>query len=421
MSLPCASEKSGKSAPLSGADRASPVCHARILMSYPFFSLAKTPRHDEMAYGSEAGWLQITKNGPQGLATIWDADILIWATSKIVQQVNGGRPVSRRIEARAHEILIFLGRGRSKRAYIRLRNSLDRLRATRVETSYGADKGARNESFSWVEDWREKKDAADRVAGLEILFSEWFYKVVREPRSCLSIDRRYFRLTGGLERWLYLLARKHGGRQESGWAFDLDHLHRKSGSTTSRDLFVRDLRGVVKSGRLIDYRLSLSPGEAGNEQLSFRLEGCGQVRKPFVPSGHRTIVPSGQKRSCYRVDKSLINCWEKSDPGSRKLYSKIDSKRGWGGWSDKTSPETLPKLRPDQAFDMRASAAAPLARKSPSCAPKQAKKADFTEIARADQQRPVRDREHAHVPRDHRQFLNELLSRRKIPMPGEPS
>ena len=46
----------------------------------------------------------------------------------------------------------------------------------------------------------------------------------------LTIDRAYFDLTGGLERWLYRLVRKHGGRQEGGWSFDLKYLHAKSGS-----------------------------------------------------------------------------------------------------------------------------------------------------------------------------------------------
>ncbi len=37
-------------------------------------------------------------------------------------------------------------------------------------------------------------------------------------------------LTGGLERWLYRLVRKHGGQQIDGWSFDFVHLHAKSGS-----------------------------------------------------------------------------------------------------------------------------------------------------------------------------------------------
>jgi plasmid replication initiation protein len=41
-----------------------------------------------------------------------------------------------------------------------------------------------------------------------------FYAGVLQEVLVLTIDRAYFDLTGGLERWLYRLARKHGGRQE---------------------------------------------------------------------------------------------------------------------------------------------------------------------------------------------------------------
>ena len=34
----------------------------------------------------------------------------------------------------------------------------------------------------------------------------------------LTIDPAYFALTGGLERWLYRLVRKHGGKQKNGWS-----------------------------------------------------------------------------------------------------------------------------------------------------------------------------------------------------------
>jgi len=402
-------------------DGAIPDCQPQLLMSWPFFSLAKAPRLKPIDYKTPRVLIQVESDGALGIATIWDADILIWAASQILQTQNSKRPASRRLHARPYDILGFLGRGRSKHAYDRLRRSLDRLKATRVTTSLGPDRLEGLYSFSWIDDWREKKDDNDRAAGLEIFLSEWFYKITCQPQSCLTLDPRYFRLTGGLARWLYLLARKHGGRQETGWSFDLDHLHRKSASLAPRVAFIRDLRDIAGGGRLLDYDLSLARDEAGNGHLSFRFSACGKLLRPVVLIDDSTIVPSGMRRSCYRVAKQVINHCKETNPGSRKLYSKIDSKRGWGGWSDKTSPETLLKLRPDRAFDMKASAAAPSARKSPSCAPKQAKKADFTETARADQQRSVRDRERAHVPRDHRQFLNELLSRRKIPMPGEPS
>ena len=87
----------------------------------------------------------------------------------------------------------------------------------------------------------------------------------------LTIDPAYFRLTGGIERWLYRLVRKHGGRQETGWWFDFRSLHRKSGSTAKPADFACDLRALVARQSLPGYRLGIQrlPG-SGAELLTFR-------------------------------------------------------------------------------------------------------------------------------------------------------
>ena len=52
-----------------------------------------------------------------GIATIWDADILIWAASQIVEAKDAGIQPSRRMQATPYEILRFIGRGKSLRDY----------------------------------------------------------------------------------------------------------------------------------------------------------------------------------------------------------------------------------------------------------------------------------------------------------------
>jgi len=52
--------------------------------------------------------------------------------------------------------------------------------------------------------------------GLELILPDWFYAGVLDNALILTIDRAYFRLTGGLERWLYRLVRKDGGQQADG-------------------------------------------------------------------------------------------------------------------------------------------------------------------------------------------------------------
>src|SRR5437762_12394445 len=56
----------------------------RDLMSQPFFSLATGRRTTPIHY--EAGGIRVEVHGfpEHGMATIWDADVLIWAVSQTV-------------------------------------------------------------------------------------------------------------------------------------------------------------------------------------------------------------------------------------------------------------------------------------------------------------------------------------------------
>jgi plasmid replication initiation protein len=92
---------------------------------------------------------------------------------------------------------------------------------------------------------------------------------VLDEALVLTIDRAYFELTGGLERWLYRLVRKHGGRQEGGWSFDLIHLHGKSGSLSPLKHFAYDLREIVRRQTLPGYRLVIERSRHGGERLNF--------------------------------------------------------------------------------------------------------------------------------------------------------
>lgn len=62
-----------------------------------------------------SGNVTIRVEGTQehGIATIWDADVLIWAASQIVEARDAGLRPSRWIRATPYEILRFIGRGTS--------------------------------------------------------------------------------------------------------------------------------------------------------------------------------------------------------------------------------------------------------------------------------------------------------------------
>ena len=241
---------------------------AQDLMTWPFFSLAKSRRVTPIDFRMGATWISVEAVPEHGMATIWDADILIWAASQLIEARDAKRPTSRFMAATPHEILTFTRRGTGKASYERLKSALDRLQATTVATSIRQRDQRRRHRFSWINEWRERADSTGRVRGIELVLPDWFYQGVLERALVLTIDPAYFNLTGGLERWLYRLVRKHGGRQNGGWSFDVPHLYRKSGALSPLRRFAFELRRIVQRQSLPGYLLSLEQA-LGRDRLTF--------------------------------------------------------------------------------------------------------------------------------------------------------
>lgn len=241
---------------------------AQDLMAWPFFSLAKTRRAVPIEFRMGATWISVEAVAEHGMATIWDADVLIWAASQLIEARDAGRPTSRLMVTTPHEILAFTQRGTGKASYERLKAALDRLQSTTVATSIRQEHQRRRHRFSWINEWRELADGNGRALGIELILPDWFYAGVLDRALVLTIDRAYFELTGGLERWLYRIVRKHGGRQQGGWSFDVPHLHLKSGVLSPLRRFAFELRTIVARQALPGYVLSLEHA-LGRERLSF--------------------------------------------------------------------------------------------------------------------------------------------------------
>ena len=267
---------------------------AQDLMAYPFFSLAKSKRLTPIDFKAGTIVIRVEAVAEHGLATIWDADVLIWAASQIIEARDLGLKPSRLMAATPYEILSFIGRGVSARDYDRLKAALDRLQSTTVATSIRQLNERRMHRFSWINEWKEKADPHGRPLGLELIVPDWFYAAVLDDALVLTIDRNYFGLTGGLERWLYRLVRKHGGKQEFGWSFDFPHLHAKSGSLSPLKHFAYDLRDIVRRQPLPGYRLTIEQGLGGPEILS------------FVPTDPDALgIPRRRRRSNSRAGDKL--------------------------------------------------------------------------------------------------------------------
>ena len=63
--------------------------------------------------------------------------------------------------------------------------------------------------------------------------SDWVYEGIVNEKSLLTMHPDYFLLSGGLERALYRIARKHAGTQRGGWLCRVEVLRDKTGSDGS--------------------------------------------------------------------------------------------------------------------------------------------------------------------------------------------
>jgi len=303
---------------------------AQDLMAYPFFSLAKTHRVTPIDYRMNDIAIRVEAVPEHGMATIWDADVLIWAASQIVQARDSGLRTSRLMAATPYEILTFIGRGVSVRDYHRLKAALDRLQSTTVATTLRQISERRMHRFSWINEWTERSDAHGRADGIDLIVPDWFYRAVLDDALVLTIDREYFKLTGGLERWLYRLVRKHAGKQRAGWRFDFQHLYGKSASLSPFKRFAFELRDIARRQPLPGYRLRVERDRTGRELLVFvasRLSTgpYGQAVEGLVPSGTPDAVPSGTGATCHQEPKAVFSLSGSTASEPPNLESNEDS------------------------------------------------------------------------------------------------
>ena len=248
----------------------------RDLMERPFFSLSKSPRTKPILYRANDVEVQVFGMPEHGMATIWDADVLIWAASQIVRAENLGLATSRFFRFTPYQLLRGVGRPTGNQQYLLLKAALARLQSTVIATTIRNGVHWRRRQFSWINEWEEMSTRAGRVEGMEFVLPDWFYESVIDRSLVLTIDPAYFRLTGGIERWLYRVARKHAGRQRHGWVFEVAHLHTKSGSLARVSDFALDIRRIAARQPLPGYRLLIE-----------RKGGCELLR--ILPADPSTV------------------------------------------------------------------------------------------------------------------------------------
>lgn len=278
-----------------------PLRDQREMMERPFFSLAKSKRVKPIDYRSPDGklWVHVSGNPDYGMATIWDADILIYCASMLADMARRGiNDVPRKLHLMPYDLLRAIGRQPTGRAYELLGQALDRLVSTTVKTNIRAE-NRREATFSWLDGWTQLVDEkTERSRGMTIELSSWFYEGVLMTGGVLSIDRAYFDISGGRERWLYKVARKHaGGAGEGGFAISMPTLFEKSGAEGQYRRFKFEIAKIAERNELPGYALTLEQTEGKREPsllMRRRTEGEGAtpaVRAPKKPKAAAAPQP----------------------------------------------------------------------------------------------------------------------------------
>lgn len=237
-----------------------PLRDQREVMERPFFSLAKRKRLKPIDYTSPNGeiFVRVSANPDFGMATIWDADILIWAASTIQQlRGRGINDIPRTLRFQPYDLLKTIHRHTGGSEYKALRQALARLQSTTIVTNIRASNGKKHRQFSWIESRTDDVDTERQLSrGMTLTLADWFYEGIIMDGGLLAIDPVYFSITGGRERWLYRVARKHaGGAGQEGFAIAFSTLYAKSGAEGPFRRFKFELLKIARENDLPGYHL----------------------------------------------------------------------------------------------------------------------------------------------------------------------
>ena len=277
-------------------------------MERPFFSLSKSKRMKPIEYRNESDGVFVTVQPHQdfGMATIWDADILIWAASVLCDLKNRGvNDIPRELKFQPHDLLKAIGRSTGGTDYTKLRDGLERLKSTIITTNIRTRRGRKDMMFSWIDQWEDLVDAGTKESrGLTLTLSDWFYRGIMEDGGVLAIDRAYFSISGGRERWLYRVARKHaGGNGADGFAISMRTMFEKPGAEGAYRRFKFEMQRIVARNDLPGFLLALGQGSDGEPTIQM-------VRRDQVEESDRANWKPAPRSRTRRVptnpDKAIV-------------------------------------------------------------------------------------------------------------------
>lgn len=252
---------------------------SRSIMDVAVFRLSKKERRagDVIRYDLPDGYVEV-KSGPDGMASIWDYDIVLMLVSHLTEAVNAyhagkGEKPSRTFRPHVTDILRFCRKGHGGRQAEEIERALDRLRGTTIKSvRERVNNNGRTmrevEAEGLIGSYRVVSYTdSGRIADLEIETPQWLYREIIEGKrpDVLTVHHDYFLIEPGLGKFVYRLARRAAGKGTAKWAFRT--IYERSGSTGTFKKFSFNLRSLIELNDLPEYVLREEKGLKGPQLI----------------------------------------------------------------------------------------------------------------------------------------------------------
>ncbi|MCP1680699.1 replication initiator protein A [Kerstersia gyiorum] len=247
---------------------------SRGVMDLALFRISKRDKRagEMIRYELPDGFVEV-KAGPDGMASVWDYDIVLMMISHLTEAMNRyrdgkGEKPGRIFKPHTADILKFARRGDGTRQLEELEAALDRLTGTIIKISRERGRFRTTKSQGLIAGYSVlSRTDSDRISTVEIEVPEWIYNEVVNSKQpdVLTMHPDYFLIEPGIGRVLYRLARKAAGKGAAKWSFQTIYEH--SGSTGTFKEFCRILRKIIAANDLPEYKLREEPGQSGPQLI----------------------------------------------------------------------------------------------------------------------------------------------------------
>jgi plasmid replication initiation protein len=291
-------------------------------MEFPFLSLQKL-RTKPIEYEGRGVAIEIHSALPRGgIATIWDWDLLIYATAHLNNAIEQGLKTSPCLRFSPYDALRFMHKTTGGKDYRELVNAIRRLHYTHIQTTVRAGDAGGEMGFNWLSRYKIPKryqagllkslddGDPDPVRPWEIELPSWLYNAILTRREILAVHPDYFDLKGGIERWLYRIARKAVPDHSDVKAinFQMETLHKQSGSSRPLRMFAHDIRKLAQTQPLPEYGVVVRKcGKHESVTLYRDRSKPGRPRRGIPP-----FAQAGKIEKPKGPDRAATLAWDKA-------------------------------------------------------------------------------------------------------------